>query len=98
MSMSGETAKRTARELINFPNNLSIDWKQIGKKNLYVSQCLRNRFFLIKSYETVVGIVDDQEADFFEIGKYSPTTSKQMTFIYRDRFSDCERKFVEGRV
>lgn len=98
MGMSNEIAVKTARKLSEFPMCLSIEWHQVGKKNAYVSQCLQNRFFLIKSYSTIVGIVDDQEADFFEIGKYSPTTSKQMTQIYNSRFSDCDRKFINDRV
>ena len=94
MGMSERTAIKTARELNSFPGNMSIQWTQFHHCNAYISQCLRNRFFLIKSYSTIVGIVDDQEADFFEMGKYSPTTSKQMTMIYRERFSDCDRKLI----
>ena len=98
MGMSNETALKTARKFSEIPMCFSIKWEQVGKKNAYVSQCLQNRFFLIKSYNTIVGIVDDQEADFFEIGKYSRTTSKQMTQIYNSRFSDCDRKFIDARV
>lgn len=94
MGMSEVTAIRTAKELNSFPGNLSIKWSRFNHCQAWISQCLRNRFFLIKSYNTIVGIVDDQEADFFEMGKYSPTTSKQMTQIYRQRFSDCDRHLI----
>lgn len=96
--MTGERAVTTARELMEFPGSLSIKWTQFNHCNAYISQCLKNRFFLIKSYSTIVGIVDDQEADFFEIGKYSRTTSKQVTQIYNQMFRDCDRHYVEGRV
>lgn len=96
--MTGETAIKTAKKLADFPSCLSIRWEQFRQCNAYISQCLQNRFYLIKSYSTIVGIVDDQEADFFEIGKYSRTTSKQMTQIYNSRFRDCDRHYVEGRV
>lgn len=94
MGMSEYTAIKTARELSAWPGSSNIRWEQFHHCNAWVSQCLQNRFFLIKSYRTIVGIVDDQEGDFFEMGKYSPTTSKQMTQIFRQRFSDCERKLV----
>ena len=96
--MTGERAVTTAQELTSFPVASSIKWERFRNCNAYISQCLKNRFFLIKSYNTVVGIVDDQEADFFEIGKYSQTTSKQVTQIYNSRFNDCDRHYVEGRV
>jgi len=94
MGMSEYTAIKTARQLNSFPNNLTIKWHQFNHCQAWVSECLHNRFFLIKSYQTIVGIVDDQEGDFFEMGKYSTTTSKQMTQIFRQRFSDCERKLI----
>jgi len=100
--MTGERAVTTARELTSLKgmleNGRPIKWTQFNHCNAYISQCLKNRFFLIKSYSTIVGIVDDQEADFFEIGKYSRTTSKQVTQIYNQMFRDCDRHYVEGRV
>lgn len=94
MGMSERTAIKTARELSSFPGSTTIRWERFRSCNAWISQCLRNRFFLIKSYNTIVGIVDDQEADFFEMRKYSSTTSSQMTKIYKSRFSDCERKLI----
>lgn len=94
MGMSNERAVETAREL-SFLRGTAINegfkWSRVKSRQMWISQCLNNRFYLIKSYRTIVGIVDDQEADFFEFGKYSPTTSKQMTQLYRERFSDCNR-------
>lgn len=87
-----------AEKLSSFPSSLSIWWAQIDKKNLYVSEKLRDRFYLIKSYATIVGIVDTETEQFLEMGKYSRTTSKQMTYIYNTRFSECERLFTERKV
>lgn len=98
MGMSNNRAVETARELSTLVYGGLIKWNRFNNCNAYVSQCLKNRFFLIKSYSTIVGIVDDQEADFFEIGKYSRTTSKQVTQIHNQMFPDTTRKYVEDRV
>ena len=98
MGMNKERALETAKELVRSPEIMMTHWQQFNHCNAWVSGCIKNRFFLIKSYQTIVGIVDDQEADFFEIGKYSRTTSKQVTQIYNSMFSDCTRHYIEGRV
>ena len=38
---------------------------------------------LIKSYDTIVGVVVPDDATIYELGKYSTTTSKQLTQISR---------------
>ena len=90
--MTGHIAVKTMHELTNKVEN----WTQFRHCNAYISNCINNRFFLIKSYDTIVGIVDDQQADIFEIGKYSRTTSKQFTQIHNAMFSDCKRHFVNA--
>lgn len=80
------------------PSSLTVNWTQIDNKRLYVSQKLLDRFYLIRSYETIVGVVDEATGRFLEMGKYSPTTSKQINYIYRSRFSSCERLFTERKV
>ena len=96
--MTGEEAIKKAQELTSLIPSLSIQWNRVGYKQAWTSQCLQKRYFLIKSYSTIVGIVDVQEGEFFEIGKYSPTTSKQVTQIYNSMFRNCNRNFVAGRV
>lgn len=86
------------RELIHFPNNVTMEWRRVGYKQAWVSNLLRKRYYLIKSYETIVGLVDMEEMKFYEIGKYSPTTSKQITQIHNSMFQDCDRMFIDGRV
>lgn len=56
-------------------------YKRFRNYQAYISECLFNRYFLIRSYQTIVGIIDDQQAEFFELGKWSRTTTKQINKI-----------------
>lgn len=49
------------------------------------------RYRLIKSYKTFVAFVDIEDGVFVEIGKFSPTTSKQCTQIYNTYYRNCQR-------
>ena len=49
----------------------------------------------IKSYSTIVGFADVTNGIVYEYGKYSPTTSKQFTQIYTQRFSNYDRVLVQ---
>lgn len=49
----------------------------------------------IISYSTCVAIVDETNKVFYEVGKYSRTTSKQITRIYNELYSDYERVFIK---
>ena len=77
-------------------DNMTI--KRIKTRNFYISNTFRyndHYIILFKSYNTIVGFVDCTESIFYEIGKYSKTTSKQMTQIYNMLFSaDYTRVFV----
>ena len=75
-----------------------ICWVQFHKCQAWISDELDERFRLIKSYHTIVGLVDCKERVVYEIGKYSRTTSKQFTQICNQMFSSYDRKYVEGRV
>lgn len=59
-----------------------VTWKQFRHCNAYISNCLFNRYFLIKSYNTIVAVIDDQQGELYELGKWSKTTSKQVTQIF----------------
>ena len=63
-------------------------WTRFGSKQCWVSDCIFNRYFLVKSYSTIVAIIDDQNGQLFELGKYSVTTSKQVTQLFN--MSDIE--------
>ena len=79
-----------------------IKWKRIRNRNFYISNTFRyNEHYIIlfKSYNTIVGFVDETENMFYEIGKYSRTTSRQMTQIYNMCFSkNYPRVFVPLEV
>ena len=68
-------------------------WTRFGAKQCWVSDCIKNRYFLVKSYNTIVAIIDDQNGELFELGKWSPTTSKQVTQLYNLRDAECYSKF-----
>lgn len=61
---------------------MPVTWKQWNKKNCYVSSCINNRYFLVKSYSTIVAVIDDQQGELYELGKWTPTTSKQVTQLF----------------
>lgn len=87
-----------ARELSSWSKSSEIEWSQFRKCQAWVSGLIDNRYFLIKSYRTIVGLVDTSTGDFYEIGKYSPATSKQMTQIYNSMFRSTERHLIGGEV
>lgn len=68
-------------------------WVRFGSKQCWVSDCIYNRYFLVKSYSTIVAIIDDQTGELFELGKYSVTTSKQVTQLYRLSDIESYKKF-----
>lgn len=67
---------------------LTLKWTQFGKKQCWVSNCIKNMYFIVKSYNTIVAYIDDQEGILYELGKWSTTTSKQVTQLYN--LSDYE--------
>lgn len=63
-------------------------WTRFHHCNAWVSSPIYNRYFAVKSYSTVVAIIDDQNGEMYELGKWSRTTSKQVTQIFN--LSDTE--------
>lgn len=59
-----------------------VKWRQFHNCKAWISSCIGNRYFLIKSYNTIVAVIDDQQGELYELGKWSRTTSKQVTQIY----------------
>ena len=49
----------------------------------------------ILSYKTIVAYVDLDEEVFYEYGKYSASTSRQVTGMYNQFWSTFRREFVE---
>ena len=70
-----------------------LTWKQFRNCNAYISNCLFNRYFLIKSYNTIVAVIDDQQGELYELGKWSRTTSKQVTQIFNMQDYESYNKY-----
>ena len=92
--MTDEKVIQTARDYANSYNK----WVQFRSCQAWISFMLDSRYKLIKSYKTIVGLVDYDEKVVYEIGKYSQTTSKQFTQICNCFYRGFERKYIEGRV
>ena len=60
----------------------NVTWKRFRNCNAYISSCIVNRYFLVKSYNTIVAVIDDQLGELYELGKWSRTTSRQVTQIF----------------
>ena len=70
------------------PRRFADRWTQFGAKQCWVSNCIKNRYFLVISYNTLVAVIDDQNGELYELGKWSCTTSKQVTQLFN--LSDIE--------
>jgi hypothetical protein len=59
------------------------NWKQFDKKNMWWSDAITLQdgctYRVLKSYNTIVAVIDVIESKLIEIGKWSSTTSKQVT-------------------
>lgn len=87
---SQKNVNMVARILENklYNDIINTKWKRFRHCNAYISEVIRNRYYVIKSYNTIVAFIDDQTGELFELGKWSRTTSKQVTMIYN--MSDYE--------
>lgn len=54
------------------------------------------KVYAVVSYETVVGFIYPSEETLYEYGKYTSTTSCQITKIMRDWYKGYERVLVKG--
>ena len=84
--------KAKVQELTGSAEYLTIKWRRYKSCQAWIGTI--GDYSLIKSYKTIVGLVDDENRKFYELGKYSRTTSRQMTRIYNDLYPFCEREFV----
>lgn len=76
-----------------YPKRFADSWTQFGKKQCWVSNCIKNRYFLVISYDTLVAVIDDQQGELYELGKWSVTTSKQITQLFNLSDSESYSKF-----
>lgn len=76
-----------------------LNYKRFNHCNAYISEVVfcsaeNVTFQLIKSYDTIVGFVNLDTKEYIELGKWSRTTSKQVTQIYNTMFKSFDRKFI----
>ena len=83
-------------------NTYRIEWDQFRSCNAYIGSTqyiadehgTTHMIVPIRSYRTIVGFADLTLDDFYEYGKYSSTTSQQVTKIYNRDFKYMTRNFV----
>ena len=82
INFNAETILRKCKATTQGCNIPGVTWKQFRHCNAYISSCIGNRYFLVKSYNTIVAVIDDQQGELYELGKRSTTSSKQVTQIF----------------
>ena len=92
-AINQEAINTTCKALFNKCMPYTGTWTQFDYKQCWVSECIHNRYFLVKSYSTIVAIIDDQNGHLFELGKWSPTTSKQITQLFNLSDTLAYKKF-----
>lgn len=70
------------------------NYYQFYKCQGWYSELLEDKYILFKSYDTVVAIVNNQTKCFIELGKWSRTTSKQVTRFYNEFFGTYRRILI----
>lgn len=75
--------------------NRGLNWTRVKSRQMCTSQLLDNRYILIKSYSTIVGMVDTDERKVYEFGKYSQTTSKQITQLCHEQFYLYDKELLQ---
>ena len=86
-------------EILNLVNTLvetnNIEWTRFDSKKAWFSNLLRtadgHEYRLLKSYETIVVLVDINNGKYYELGKWSSTTSKQVTQFFNEYYRNWER-------
>ena len=91
-----------AKDLVNsIP--YGTKFRQVRSMNAYITDLVEinnGLYRFIKSYNTVVAIFDYDNETYTEFGKYSVTTSKQVTTIYNIEFArgGVSREFNPERI
>lgn len=77
---------------------VTVNWQRFNYCQAWVSEPLQyNNIMirLVKSYNTIVGFINLNTCEYIELGKWSRTTSKQVTQIHNAMFRSFERKFID---
>lgn len=92
---NNENMKETIEKDLLHARNCHKDWRQFGYKQCYYTECLfneetQNFYKLVRSYNTIVAILYDEY--YIELGKWSTTTSRQVTQFYNEYVSRTGQK------
>lgn len=60
----------------------------------WYSELLEEKYVLFRSYNTFVALVNTETRCFIELGKWSRTTSKQVSRFYNEFYSDYRRILI----
>lgn len=83
------------QRLADFYGNEGHEWTRFRHCQAWESNDIYNSaygvyFSMIKSYNTIVAIVDHSRKKFIRLGKWSRTTSKQSTQIHNALYPEYE--------
>lgn len=99
---NNENMKETIEKDLLHARNRHQEWRQFGYKQCYYTECVfneetQNFYKLVRSYNTIVAILYDEY--YIELGKWSTTTSRQVTQFYNEYVSRTgqERLFINMR-
>ena len=90
--MTTDEAVDTVNALKCKPEWMFLKWKQFHKCKAYVAT-YSPQYDVIKSYTTIVGLVDKEAGYLYELGKWSQTTSQQIRKIWHEMY-DYTTEFV----
>lgn len=97
---NNENIKETIKKDLSHAKNCHLEWRQFGCKQCYYSDCVfndetQNFYKIVRSYNTIVAILYDD--NFIELGKWSKTTSKQITQFYNQKVdgTGSKRLFID---
>ena len=91
-------AKAKVEQLVKTDEFRRMKWQRFRSCQAWIGTITYEgiTYGLVKSYATIVGLIDYEERKFYELGKYSRTTSKQVTQIYNSMYTFCDRELVAG--
>lgn len=97
-----ENMKETIEKDLLHARNRKQEWTRFNYKQCYFTEYLfneetQNFYKLVRSYNTIVAILYD--AYYIELGKWSTTTSKQVTQFYNEYVAGtgAKRLFIDMR-
>ena len=89
-TINGLTEMKKVADNLQYSAN---EWSRFDSKQAWWSDIIATDeadYRLLKSYNTIVVLVDVTNRKFYELGKYSATTSKQVTQFYNKFYSSFE--------